>query len=183
MLVSRELRKSNMAEYLLYMWQVEDLIRANGFDAVKLVALTAPAGTDAALLDEWRVWYEDLIRMMTDEGVREKGHLQINMNVLILMSDLHGRVLDSEGCSEYKRRYYDALPAIVGYRAKSDGMQKGELESCFDFMYGMWMLRLGHRDVSAGTADAAARISGFLALLSSYYDRDRRGELDLEHEE
>lgn len=25
-------RKENIAEYLLYMWQVEDLIRANNFD-------------------------------------------------------------------------------------------------------------------------------------------------------
>ena len=28
MFISQELRKKNIAEYLLYMWQVEDLIRA-----------------------------------------------------------------------------------------------------------------------------------------------------------
>ena len=32
MIVARQKRKENIAEYLLYMWQVEDLIRANRFD-------------------------------------------------------------------------------------------------------------------------------------------------------
>ena len=32
MIVANEKRKQNIAEYLLYMWQVEDLIRANQFD-------------------------------------------------------------------------------------------------------------------------------------------------------
>ena len=30
MFISRRLRKDNIAEYLLYMWQVEDIIRAYG---------------------------------------------------------------------------------------------------------------------------------------------------------
>ncbi|MBR7134324.1 MAG: DUF4924 family protein, partial [Bacteroidaceae bacterium] len=29
MFISKELRKNNIAEYLLYMWQVEDMLRAN----------------------------------------------------------------------------------------------------------------------------------------------------------
>ena len=32
MLIANKKRKENIAEYLLYMWQVEDLIRANGCD-------------------------------------------------------------------------------------------------------------------------------------------------------
>jgi hypothetical protein len=32
MIVANQKRKENIAEYLLYMWQVEDLIRANHFD-------------------------------------------------------------------------------------------------------------------------------------------------------
>ena len=32
MLIAKELRKTNIAEYILYMWQIEDLLRACGFD-------------------------------------------------------------------------------------------------------------------------------------------------------
>ena len=36
MIVAQQKRKENMVEYLLYMWQVEDLIRANGLDIDKI---------------------------------------------------------------------------------------------------------------------------------------------------
>ena len=32
MIVAKEKRESNIAEYLLYMWQVEDIIRACNYD-------------------------------------------------------------------------------------------------------------------------------------------------------
>lgn len=36
MYISQQLKQQNIAEYLLYMWQVEDLIRANGFDIERI---------------------------------------------------------------------------------------------------------------------------------------------------
>ena len=38
MFIARQLKNSNIAEYLLYMWQVEDLIRANRLDMEKIEA-------------------------------------------------------------------------------------------------------------------------------------------------
>ncbi len=32
MITASQKRKENIAEYLLYMWQIEDIIRANGLD-------------------------------------------------------------------------------------------------------------------------------------------------------
>ena len=32
MFISQQLRKTNIAEYILYMWQIEDIIRAYGCD-------------------------------------------------------------------------------------------------------------------------------------------------------
>lgn len=32
MFISKQLKENNIAEYLIYMWQVEDLLRANGCD-------------------------------------------------------------------------------------------------------------------------------------------------------
>lgn len=182
MWVSEELRKNNIAEYLLYMWQVEDLIRANDFDADRLVAASHYDLKDESLRKSLHDWYEDLAVMMKNEGVRKSGHLQINANILILMSDLHDRIMKSGGCDRYKELYYNALPMIVAYRAKSDNPDKSELESCFEFMYGVWMLKLQGKTLSEGTGDAAARVSAFLALLSHYYKSDRSGQLDLEHE-
>ena len=33
---SKQLKEKNIAEYLIYMWQIEDLIRANGCDMEKI---------------------------------------------------------------------------------------------------------------------------------------------------
>lgn len=36
MFIANRLKETNRAEYLLYMWQVEDLLRANGCDIDRL---------------------------------------------------------------------------------------------------------------------------------------------------
>ena len=59
-------------------------------------------------------WYSDLIQMMRDEGVMDKGHLQINKNVIIWLTDLHLRLLRSPKFPYYSAAYYKALPFIVG---------------------------------------------------------------------
>lgn len=38
MYIASQKRKENIAEYLLYMWQIEDLIRANGLDIDRIQA-------------------------------------------------------------------------------------------------------------------------------------------------
>ena len=65
--------KENIAEYLLYMWQVEDLIRANQFD-IDSIRRTVIAQYDQPddVKEEIAGWYEELIEMMRSEGVKEK---------------------------------------------------------------------------------------------------------------
>lgn len=183
MLIAGELRKNNIAEYLLYMWQIEDLIRSRDFDVDQLTELESDGLSDENLVLSIRRWYGELIDMMTVEGVRSCGHLQINNNVLLMLEDLHSRIMSSNGCNTYKQAYYAALPVIVGYRAKSDATDKNELESCFEMMYGVWMLKLQGRAISAGTADAASKVSSLLARLAAFYAREREEEIDFDEEE
>lgn len=96
MYISQQLKKQNIAEYLLYMWQVEDLIRANNFDMEKIrETIVNSYPVDEEHKKALAQWYEDLIAMMHDEGVMEKGHIQINRNVIIWLTDLHLRLLRS----------------------------------------------------------------------------------------
>ena len=66
-------------EYLLYMWQMEDLIRAYGCSLTRIRReyIDRFDYTDQQK-DEEEDWFGDLIRMMNQEGKREKGHLAIN---------------------------------------------------------------------------------------------------------
>ena len=162
------------------MWQVEDLIRANGCDVEKIEhAVVAPYGLPEAQHAELVDWYANLGEMMRLEHVEQSGHLQINKNVIIAMTDLHVRLMHSSKFPFYQAAYYKALPFIVEIRAKG-GQDKPELENCFDALYGVWMLRLQRKEVSKETATAVADIVKFVGLLSDYYLKEKAGELDLE---
>ena len=183
MLVSRELRKKNIAEYLLYMWQVEDLLRANELSLEKIKGLVVePYGLPAEVADELLDWYGNLIDMMRQEDVKESGHLQINRNVIINLTDLHLRLLKSPKVPFYSAAYYKALPFIVEFRTKSEGRDKAELENCFDALYMVWMMKLQKREINEETLKATAEISKFISMLSLYFKEDEEGKLDLDGE-
>ena len=184
MLVSRELRKKNIAEYLLYMWQVEDLLRANELSLDKVKRnIVEPYALPDEESGELLQWYADLIDMMHQEGVKEMGHLQINKNIIINMCDLHLRLLKSSKVPFYSAAYYKALPFIVEFRTKSEGREKNELENCFDALYMVWMMKLQRREINEETLKATAEISKFISMLSLYFKEDEEGKLDLESEE
>jgi hypothetical protein len=178
MIIARQKRKENIAEYLLYMWQVEDLIRANKFD-MDSINRTVIAHYDQPeeVKKEIAQWYEELIEMMRSEGVMEKGHIQLNKNVIITLTDLHLRLLKSP---KESAAYYKTLPYIVQLRAKSGGEDLPELETCFAAVYGYLLLRMQGKEVSAETLEGIKQISSFLALLAEKYREDMKGELKLE---
>lgn len=180
MYISRKLRENSISEYLLYMWQVEDMIRANDCNIDKLQqSVVAAYNLPDEQRNELTEWYANLVEMMRIEGVEKSGHLQINKNIIIALTDLHSRLMHSQKFPFYQAAYFKALPFIVELRAKG-GQDKAELENCFDALYGVWMLRLQHKEVGKETAGAVDDIVKFIGLLSDYYAKDRAGELDLE---
>ncbi len=181
MYISRQLKQENIAEYLLYMWQVEDLIRANHFDLAEIRKMIIdPYPISDEQKSELEQWYSDLIAMMQQENVCEKGHLQINKNIVVWLTDLHLRLLRSPKFPYYTAAYYKVLPFIVELRSKGSDKEIPELETCFDAMYGVWMLRLQKKKVSEETQKAIKTIGDFLSMLSEYYQKDAQGKLDLD---
>lgn len=176
-------KKENIAEYLLYMWQIEDLIRANNLDLDKIQVTIIDQYKDLSddQRKQMREWYESLIDMMRREGVVEKGHLQINKNVIISLEDLHRRLLADTKFASYSSQFYHTLPIIVELRAKSGDNKSDEIETCFNALYGILMLRLQGKDISEETQNAVSQISKFLAVLSMYYKKDYNNELFTEN--
>lgn len=115
--------------------------------------------------------------MMRRENVEKSGHLQLNKNVIIQLTDLHLALLKDPRFPEYTAEFYKTLPYIVELRAKSGEKPTGEIETCFNALYGMLMLRLQSKEVTAETRQAITQISRFLALLSKDYHLDREDKL------
>lgn len=114
MFISKQLKQQNIAEYLIYMWQVEDLIRAYGCDWER-IRENLVASYPAEQQEELAQWYEDLIEMMRREEVMQQGHLQINKNVITWLTDLHLQLLASSKFPYYNAAYYKALPLLWSF--------------------------------------------------------------------
>ena len=180
MFVAKELRKNSIAEYLLYMWQMEDLIRVYGcsLPVIKREYINKFDFTEEQKEEELD-WIGNLIRMMNEEGKREYGHLQINEVLLKDVCDLHHRLLQSSKFPFYNAAYYKALPFIVELRNKGD-KDINEIETCLDALYGIMMLRLQKKAMSPETEKAIKEITTLVGLLSDYYIKDNTEGLKFE---
>ena len=166
MFIAKELKDKNICEYLLYMWQIEDTIRAYQLDLDRIKAeYVSRFQYPDAQREEEEKWFGYLIDMMREEGVAEKGHLQMNCGTLELRTDKHLEMLHDKEQTAYSAAYYRALPYIVELRAHGD-KDKPELETCLEALYGVMMLRLQKKEVSEGTQKAVKAISEMLAMLA-----------------
>lgn len=73
MIIANKLRSSNRAEYLLYMWQVEDILRTYqcNIDRIKSEYLNRFTLTPEQE-KEVEEWYRNLCEMMISEGKEKK---------------------------------------------------------------------------------------------------------------
>jgi hypothetical protein len=174
MLIARQKKRENIAEYLLYMWQVEDLIRAYRLDVSAIQAnIIDKFDQPESVRKEMRDWYEGLIEMMRREHVEETGHLQINKNVIIELTGLHNELLKSPDEGDYSAAYYKTLPFIVELRTKTPDKDVYELETCFSALYGFLLLRLQQKEVSGETQAAISQISSLLRTLAEKYKKEQ----------
>lgn len=193
MFVAKQLREKSIAEYLLYMWQIEDVIRAYDCSLVRIRKeyIDQFDYTDEQKEEE-EDWFGDLVRMMNQEGCREKGHLQINKVVIQALGELHAELLQSSKFPFYSAEYYRVLPFIVELRGKTKrvadkmarkndeqlkevaaNLGKSEIEVCFDLLYGVMILRLQKKEISPETTHALKEVTTFIGMLSDYYIKDK----------
>ena len=170
MIVAQKLRKQNISAYIIYMFQVEDIIRAYGLDVDRICQEYLPRFQyTKEQIEEQRDWYAGLIRMMQEEGVKESGHVQVVKNTLLLMADRHQELLADPKQPFYSAAYYKALPYIVELRSKGMGKEKNEIENCVDALYGATVLKMQGRELTDQTKQALQPISHLLEMLSNLY--------------
>lgn len=179
MFIAQQLRKKNIAEYLLYMWQIEDTIRAFGcsLSRIRREYIDRFDYTDEQKEEE-ADWFGNLIRMMNQEGCREKGHLQINKVTMQQLAELHAQLLQSPRYHFYNSEYYKVLPFIVELRNRGASKDENEVETCFNSLYGVMMLRLAKKPISPDTEHAVKEISTLVGMLNDYYLKDREEPLE-----
>ncbi|WP_270488228.1 DUF4924 family protein [Butyricimonas synergistica] len=171
MLIAREKRKSNVAEYILYMWQVEDMLRAMAMDIQQLEQnVVSRFQVDENTRKEIREWYDNLIEMMKKEKVVKGGHLQVIKNMVNELTELHFYLLHEAQDMKYKQLFMMAANNLLDYRRKTNLPEEvSDVELALHALYGHLMLRLQKKEINSQTAMAMESFSRMIAYLAARY--------------
>lgn len=186
MIVAQQKRKENICEYILYMWQIEDLIRAAACQPAQIeTMIVARYRVDEPTLVAIRQWYAELNEMMLTEGKKEAGHLDVNRVLVMQLEELHQQLLKSPKHNLYQSIYYQTLPALVQLRAKgAANHHEGEVETALNALYGAVTLRLSGGALSEETMASLKQMSTMLALLADAYNKqDEEADAEASHDE
>lgn len=182
MIIAQKKRKESIVEYLLYMWQVETIIRANNLD-MSLIDKRIIEGYGIANLDERKVvydWWDNLTEMMRLEKKEDGGHLQITQALMNDVYNYHLYLLTLNTEIPYQNAFRTAWPDLCVLEKKvPNGEKLHHIELALTGVYDYFLLKLQKKVVLADTTNAVVRISHFLAMLSERYLKAEK-ELDKE---
>ena len=142
-------KTDNIAEYILYLWQMEDYLRAFPQNAEATEEL------------------HELNEMMHREGIMEGGHLALANNALNELIDLHAQLLDEDAM--YRAAVIRLQPSLNVLKAKTDRPTMPDIEACLVLLYQIMMLRLQKRPISPETASVQQQATKLLQFLSKTY--------------
>lgn len=152
-------KRENIAEYILYLWQLEDYLRA--FPEM------AEGNEELA----------DILRMMHADDVMDGGHIQLAQIALKELEMLSDDILTQE--ATYRAAMIRITPALNLLKARTDRPTMSNIEACLVLLYQIMMLRLQNRPISAETQEVQQQATSLLQYLSKTYYK----QADLEAEE
>ena len=147
-------KKENIAEYILYLWQMEDYLRAFPQNAEATPEL------------------HELNEMMHREGIVEGGHLALANNALAEMEEIHRTLLDEDAM--YRAAMIRLTPQLNLLKAKTDRPTMSDIEACLVLLYQIMMLRLQKKEITPQTADVQRQATQVLQFLSKVYLSESR---------
>ncbi len=170
MLIAKEKLKNNIVEYILYMWRIEDLLRAMHFD-MELVKshLINIQSNDVEVLKEIEQWYEQLINQMKLERIEESGHLNELSEKVRELNFLHFMLTNTLPDENYIKQLEFIQPMLEEFRVKSKMESNSDVEVCLHALNMKLLLKLQNKGVSELTNEAFTEFSKLLAMLSKRY--------------
>ena len=150
-------KRDNIAEYILYLWQMEDYLRA------------FPENADAT------PELHELNEMMHREGLMDGGHLALANNALAELIDLHTTLLDEDAM--YRAAIIRLQPSLNLLKAKTDRPTMPDIEACLLLLYQIMLLRLQKKEITPQTASVQQQATQVLTFLSKTYLNDHQAAI------
>ena len=180
MIVATEKRKNNIAEYILYLWQIEDTIRALKFDMEQIDQLLVQQyDVDDAKKKEVYDWYANLVVGMQKEQKQTSGHLQFLVNLVNDLNDFHLALIQRNTDANYTAMYNEIKPDIELVRKKSN-LDHNDVQVSLNTLYIILMLKMKQQEVTEGTQTAVFKFGNFMGHLAKLYKDYENGDLEME---
>lgn len=174
-------RRENVAEYILYLWQLEDLLRALQFSPEAVFSTLIAPRKD--LTEEQKpaflMWYMDIANLLHEEGKDEKGHLEHTLHLIADLHNLHLQLMKLPAGKHYRETWARLEPELPGLRAVLGNPGMSDTELCFRALYAAMLYRIKGQGDHAAVADTLEVISPVIAELTAMYHKVERGEEDL----
>ena len=178
--IAQAKRRENIAEYILYLWQLEDLLRALQFSPEAIFSTLIAPRKDIA--DEQKhvflLWYMDIANLLREEGKEEKGHLEHTLHLIGDLNDLHLQLMKLPIGEHYRQTFAKLEPELPRLRAVL-GREMSDIELCFRALYAAMLYRIKGEGGKRAVSDTIEYVSPVIAELADMYGKVERGEADL----
>jgi hypothetical protein len=165
-------KKENIAEYIIYMYQTEDLILNFNFNLDDILEYVIQhMSRDPQVLKEQLLWYADIIEQMRHENIADnKQRLRSTQVFVDQLTILHEKYLLTERL--YQERYAKAKKDIEYNIALSENKITNPVQICLNGIYGMLLLKLNGKKVSDDQQSMLENFGSVLEYLSEEYKKE-----------
>lgn len=179
--IAKAKRRENIAEYILYLWQLEDLLRALQFspEAVFSQLIAPRKDLEEGQKPVFLMWYMDLANLLREEGKEEKGHLEHTLHLIRDLHDLHLQLMKLPAGEHYRQTFGRLEPLLPRLREVMENPGISDTELCFRALYATMLYRIKGEGDKGAVTDTIAYISPVVAELADLYGKVERGETDL----
>lgn len=170
--VAEKKKSQNIGEYLIYMYQMEDLIRSfqgNMEEIRQYVIAHYPVSDEEKT--KITSWFEGLLTQMKNDGILQKGHLKELTQIVDQLLQLHYRLVKTD--KSYFETYHLAKPHILEAILAANGENLGnEVQICLNGVYGLLLCRLLGKKVSEEQLKSAEAFGEVLSFLNLVYQQE-----------
>ena len=179
--IAQAKRKENIAEYILYLWQIEDLLRALQFSPEAIYSqLVAPRDVEEEQKHIYLLWYMDIVNLLRKEGKEESGHLEHTLHLIADMHNLHLQLMHHPIGEHYRQTIARLAPQLPSLRAMVKKEEVSDTELAFRALYATMLYRIkGDKKREEAIKDTMELVSPVVAELADMYRKVERGEVDL----